>query len=176
MMKAVPERPAPSWDQPPDAGQPGWGIRMMLPTAGRAAGMARQQAREALALWELGHLEDTTVLLVSELVGNAVRHARASGSGLELRLAATTACLRIEVADGDPHPPQPRSPAGLAESGFGFVLVKALATTWGVDHTATGKKIWVNLDARPAGQPRNGSTQTRHAPPTPARRSLCSGW
>ena len=36
-------------------------------------------------------------------------------------------------------------PAGLDESGFGFVIVDALATKWGVSNTATGKAVWAEL-------------------------------
>jgi hypothetical protein len=42
-------------------------------------------------------------------------------------------------------------PAGLDESGFGFVLVEALAGKWGIRETATGKAVWAELDAGPAG-------------------------
>jgi serine/threonine-protein kinase RsbW len=127
---------------------------MTLPTAGQAAGLARQATRDVLAGWRLTHLEETAVLLVSELVGNAVRHARADGSALGLRLETTGAWLRIEVHDGDPHPPRPRTPAGLDESGFGFVLVDGFADKWGVRETATGKAVWTELDTshRPAEQ------------------------
>jgi len=93
--------------------------------------MARRRVRDALESWGLRHLEETATLLVSELVGNAVRHARTGGSRLELRLEAAGAWLRIEVSDGDPRPPRPRVPSGLDESGFGFVLVEALADKWG---------------------------------------------
>ena len=50
---------------------------MTLPAVGQAAGLARRQTRDALASWELGQLEETAVLLVSELVSNAVRHVLA---------------------------------------------------------------------------------------------------
>ncbi len=109
-----------------------------LPAAAPAAGMARRRVHDALALWGLGHLDETATLLVSELVGNAVRHARTDESRLELRLEAAGTWLRIEVSDGDPRPPRPRAPAGLEESGFGFVLVEALADKWGERETATG--------------------------------------
>jgi hypothetical protein len=74
------------------------------------ARLGRWRGRDARSarFWDLGHLEETAVLLVCELVGNALRHARASGLSPELRLAATMARLRIEVADADPRR---RSPA-----------------------------------------------------------------
>ena len=64
---------------------------------------------------------------------------------LELRLETSNDRLRIEVHDADPHPPQPRTPAELDESGFGFVLVQALADRWGVRETASGKAVWAEL-------------------------------
>src|ERR1022692_4337983 len=106
--------------------------RMTLPPVGPADGRARRATRDTLAAWGIGHLEETATLLVSELVGNAVRHADADRLGLELRLEASAARLRIEVHASDPQPPQPRTPAELDESGFGFILVEALADKWGV--------------------------------------------
>ena len=122
--------------------------RMTLPPAGQAAGMARRGTRETLALWDSSHLAETAILLVSELVGNAVRHASTGRLALELRLEITGTWLRIEVLDADPRPPQPRTPAELDESGFGFVLVEALADKWGVCTTSTGKAVWAELDIR----------------------------
>lgn len=47
-----------------------------------------------------------------------------------------------------PHEPHPRTPETLDESGFGFVLIEALAGKWGVRQTRIGKAVWVELDAR----------------------------
>jgi anti-sigma regulatory factor (Ser/Thr protein kinase) len=127
--------------------------RTMLPATEQAPGMARQAAREALASWRLADLMDTAVLLISELVTNAVLHARNGGSGLVLHLAIHGSWLRIEVHDADLRAPRPRTPAGLDESGFGFVLVDSLADTWGVRETATGKAVWAEMDTRHARVP-----------------------
>jgi anti-sigma regulatory factor (Ser/Thr protein kinase) len=120
---------------------------LTLPATGRAAGLARQATRDTLVAWQLAYLEETAVLLVSELVTNVVRHARSDALGMALRLEPAGASLVIEVHDGDPHEPRPRRPGRFDESGFGFVLIEALAGKWGVRQTATGKAVWVELDA-----------------------------
>ncbi len=127
---------------------------MTLSTADHAVRLARQATRDALATWRLAYLEETAVLLVSELVTNAVRHAR-GGNAITLELQAAGTWLRIEVQDADPRWPQPRTPAGFDGSGFGLVLVDALAGKWGVRETATGKAVWAEVDERPSGEPRN---------------------
>ena len=125
-----------------------------LPTAGRSPGVARQVARDALTSWQLTHLTDTAVLLISELVTNAVLHAKTDGSALALSLEVRGRRLRIEVHDGDLHGPRPRVPSGLDESGFGFVLVNSLADNWGVRKTAVGKAVWAELDTCLDREPR----------------------
>jgi len=124
-----------------------WNLQMTLPTADRAVRLARQATRDALGTWRLAYLEETAALLVSELVTNAVRHARGSDA-ITLELQAGRTWLRIEVQDADPRWPQPRTPAEFDASGFGLVLVDALAGKWGVRETATGKAVWAELDER----------------------------
>jgi hypothetical protein len=125
--------------------------QLTLPASAQSAWVARKATRRVLTSWLLADLEETAVLLVSELVGNAVQHARTGGHVLALRLEAAGTWLRIEVHDGDPRPPRPRTPGRIGESGFGFVLVAALAGKWGVHQTATGKAVWAELDTSPAG-------------------------
>jgi serine/threonine-protein kinase RsbW len=132
-----------------------WNLQMTLPTANGAVRLAREATRDALATWRLACLEETAVLLVSELVTNSVRHARDSDA-ITLELEGAETWLRIEVQDADPRWPQPRTPAGFDESGFGFVLVDALVGKWGVRETATGKAVWAELDDRPS----DGETST----------------
>jgi anti-sigma regulatory factor (Ser/Thr protein kinase) len=117
---------------------------MKLPAHGLAARLARRATHDTLASWRLSHLEETAILLVSELVSNAVRHA-CTDLMPELALEFCGGWLRMEVADADPHRPLPRTPAALDESGFGFVLIEALADKWGVRETATGKGVWAEL-------------------------------
>ena len=130
-----------------------WTWEMSLPAAEQAPALARQATREVLASWRVTHLEETALLVVSELVTNAVRHAARGESVLILRLEAAGISLRIEVHDADPQRPQPGTPDGLDESGYGFVIIDALASKWGVSETATGKAVWAELDTRPGHQP-----------------------
>ena len=121
-------------------------LRLALPRDVPAVRLARRVTRDTLTAWQLGHLEDTAVLLVSELVTNALRHASDTGAiGLELTSAGTW--LRVEVQDGDPHWRLPVSAAECDESGFGFVLVDSLAGRWGVRRVSAGKAVWAELDA-----------------------------
>ena len=122
--------------------------QITFPPAWQAPGLARRATREVLAAWRLAHLEEAAILLVSELVTNAVRHAGTGGAPVILRLETTGTWLRIEVHDADARGPQPRTPTGLDESGFGLVLVEAVADKWGVHRTAAGKTVWAELDAR----------------------------
>ena len=147
---------------------------MTLPVHELAARMARQATRDTLACWGLDHLGETAALLVSELVSNAVRHAR-TGLVLELGLEACGTWLRMEVLDADPDPPSPRIPAALDESGFGFVLIEALADKWGVRETATGKGVWAELDSdmsmRAMGRSEAASLAAQPGARTPGPRS-----
>ena len=121
-------------------------LRLALPPDVPAVRLARQATRDALAAWQLGHLEEAAVLVVSELVTNAVRHARDTGAiGLELASAGTW--LRVEVQDGDPRWRLQVTAADDDESGFGFVLVDSLVGRWGIRRVSAGKAVWAELTA-----------------------------
>ena len=51
-------------------------VAVVLPADPASVGVARRHVQEALRDWGLGSLVDTASLLVSELVSNALRHAR----------------------------------------------------------------------------------------------------
>ena len=117
---------------------------LTLPMARQAPGLAREATREVLTSWQVAHLAEPALLIVSELVTNSVKHSQ--GSLLLLQMRATGTGIRIEVHDADPRWPQPCAPTALDESGFGLVLVNALADKWGVCDNATGKAVWVELE------------------------------
>ncbi|MFG3224585.1 ATP-binding protein [Kitasatospora sp. NPDC048194] len=83
------------------------------------------------------------VLLVSELVGNALRHAGEPGA---LLLVRGPGRMRIEVSDSSPRPPLPRPPHGPDErGGLGLYLLDRLALCWGWRPWGRGKTVWCEL-------------------------------
>lgn len=129
---------------PAEAGGSCRAWHIVIPAARQAPGLARRATGEVLTSWQIAHLAESAVLIVSELVTNSVKHS--TGSLLRLQMQITGTWLRIEVHDADPRWPQPSTPTGLDESGFGLVLVDALADRWGVCDNATGKAVWAELE------------------------------
>lgn len=128
-------------------------VQLTLPASGQPARLARQVTREVLAVWRLAHVAEAAVLLVSELVTNAARHAR-STDAITLELEAVRTWLRIEVYRYRPGLATPRTPGEFDDPGFGSVLVDSLADRWGVRETVTGKTVWAELDVRGKPGPR----------------------
>ena len=121
-------------------------LRLALPSDASTVRLARQVTRDALAAWHLGQLEEDAVLLVSELVTNALRHARDTGA-IGLELASTGNRLRLEIQDGDPSWREMDSLADGDESGIGFLVVDSLADDWGLRRVGAGKAVWAELVA-----------------------------
>ena len=90
---------------------------------------------------------DDARLLVSELVGNSMRHARL-GPNDTIRVTAEVENdrLRVDVIDGGSGGGPPVAggirPSPGAESGWGLYLVETLATRWG--HGAG--RYWFELE------------------------------
>ena len=125
-------------------------LQLTVPASGQPVRLARQVARGVLTAWGLGHVEETAVLLVSELITNAVRDAT-STDAITLELEVVQTCLRIEAYRRRPGLALPRTTGEFDESGFEFALVNSLANRWGVRETVTGKTAWAELDVR--GEP-----------------------
>jgi PAS domain S-box-containing protein len=85
------------------------------------------------------HLVDDIVLLVSELVTNAVIHGSAP---IELRLRRSRRHVVLEVYDGAFFLPRKLRPTPDDEHGRGLQLVTILADRWGIRPTAEGKSVW----------------------------------
>ncbi|MCX4769057.1 ATP-binding protein [Streptomyces sp. NBC_01285] len=126
----------------------------------RGARLARRLAVHQLHVWGIPYrsdVSDTAALLVAELAANAATHGRVPGRDFELLLGMAAGCpeklgtLRIEVTDtrGECRPPGPgrvvKPPPGSG-SGYGLVLVEALADRWAVLERVPGKTVGVELD------------------------------
>ncbi|MEU3565430.1 SpoIIE family protein phosphatase [Kitasatospora sp. NPDC006786] len=107
----------------------------------REVGRARSLVREQLAGWHLEALSDTTELLVSELVTNAVRVARDT---VKLQLIRVDKLL-VEVSDDNHNLPSLEPAEQLGETGRGLTLVTKLAERWGTARKAVGKVVWFEL-------------------------------
>ena len=91
------------------------------------------------------------VLLVSEVVSNAVRHSSGSPDAkIRLVATATEQAVRIAVTDsGEGFTPRPRDPDRL-EDGYGLYLLEKAASNWGVENSG-GTTVWFELDRAPGG-------------------------
>lgn len=124
-------------------------VRVDLPPDLTAAREARATTRRVLPRWRLGALLDPVLLVVSELVGNAVRHGRPP---VDLTLTRAARGVRVDVHDENPAAPATvASAAETAESGRGMFLVDAVAAESGVTQIeGDGKVVWARVDAEAA--------------------------
>ena len=111
---------------------------------------ARAFAREVLSGWEESDAAETVLLLVSELVANAVLHA---GTKVEVAMRRRGARLRVEVSDESPVLPATRDFDADATTGRGLGLIAALADDWGAEPRADhGKVVWFEVTAVHPGE------------------------
>jgi len=109
-----------------------------------ATAHARGLVRAMLASW--GVSEDgayDSLLIVSELVGNATRHSGHVAAQVEVTL--DNFGLLLAVRDGSGVVPERRVVDPLDESGRGYLIIEGLAVDWGVEDEPDGKRVWVLL-------------------------------
>ncbi|MEU5053132.1 ATP-binding protein [Streptomyces sp. NPDC021096] len=116
-----------------------------LPSRPESAVAARRLTQSVvLRHWGLSaQVTEHAVLLVSELVGNAVRHTGARFFGL--RMLRRRGWLRIEVRDPSRGLPCLLPVREMDTSGRGLFLVDKLSDRWGVDLLARGKTTWFEM-------------------------------
>jgi len=119
-------------------------VSMRVPFAPASVGVARRRLRT----WMLDHgassaqMEDARVI-VSELVGNAVRHARPLPDGtVSVGWSLGDRGLDLSVTDGgaDSSPHRVHAPAS-AVAGRGMAIVDSLAHTWWVDESGSRSTV-----------------------------------
>jgi hypothetical protein len=106
---------------------------------------ARAFTRRALHRWSYQGLVDDVVLVVSELLTNALLH----GEGAPvLRLTISSAWVRVEVSDESPTLPRLREPG--PHGGWGMRMVDELGANWGSRVEGRGKVVWCELVSEPS--------------------------
>ncbi len=113
-----------------------------LPEAPESAGTARTFVRRTLEHWQRPENVDDAMLLATELVTNAVVHAR---SGVQVRLLAFADRIRVEVTDTGAGSLHLRTPHDGALSGRGLFMVQELARTWGTSSGEDAKVVWFEV-------------------------------
>jgi anti-sigma regulatory factor (Ser/Thr protein kinase) len=122
-------------------------VQVDLPGDLTAAREARAATRQVLPRWRLTGLLDPVLLVVSELVGNAVRHGRPP---VDLRLRKSGGGVRVDVHDEATLAPRPGELGHEAESGRGMLLVDAVSAETGVEQIdGDGKVVWARIDPEP---------------------------
>lgn len=122
--------------------------RTALPSSAQSVRAARRFLREALAAagfdGDDGDVGDVAELLVSELVSNAVLHAR---SEIEIAVTVLGNTVRVDVQDGSPRGVVRRRHRLDSATGRGLMLVDRMAASWGVQPREQGKVVWFEVVA-----------------------------
>jgi len=125
--------------------------RIALPRSPASVGTARRFIEARTAAWSFPEPAGSQLVLIgSELVTNAVLHARTE---LTLTLELRDGRVRISVKDRSKAPPTLRHYQADALTGRGLGVVAALSDSWGVSAAADGKVVWAEVaaSADPAG-------------------------
>lgn len=126
----------------------GEGRTLRLPWHPLSVGQAR---REIVADLEARGVARQTVeeaeLVTSELVSNALRHARPLlDDTVRVRWRARGEVVEVEVSDGGGTTvPRPAPPAVWTAAGRGLRIVRSLAHEWGVQEDKRGQTVWAAL-------------------------------
>ena len=126
-----------TWPTPP------WIRQWQSTPPPNAVGIAREHLTPVLAEWDLGgEAGEPTLLVVTELLSNAIDHAQAP---ITLTVSSSGESVRVEVHDSAPGPPQLQPFNPLARRGRGLQVVEALSTRWGWTEERVGKTVWADV-------------------------------
>ena len=125
-------------------------LQQRLPPEPESARRARLMVADACHAWHLPHLRYPAQLIMSELVSNAIQHAR---TPMLVTVSRRGTGLSLAVRDGSPALPPPWQPepavtrAPPAEGGRGLQIVHKAADAWGAlpTHDRDGKVVWATL-------------------------------
>ncbi|MCX4583956.1 SpoIIE family protein phosphatase [Streptomyces sp. NBC_01481] len=112
-----------------------------------AVAHARRFTSRTLRSWQVTEEADTILLVVSELVTNALVHTQG-----QVRLDFTLAGARLRVAVSDASPRAPVKPSNVnwdATGGRGILLVQAVSASYGSVPLSGGKQVWADVTLSP---------------------------
>ncbi|EFL22067.1 conserved hypothetical protein [Streptomyces himastatinicus ATCC 53653] len=172
----VPSEPGHAPPRGPAVGEGVW--RFTAPALESSVPQARHAVRDLLAHQGVsgqGDLVPNLLLIVSELVTNAVRHAALLSPQIGVEVSIGRGWVRVAVEDNHPYRPRPlelEADQGRT-GGRGLLLVQAIAEESGgrydVDHTASGgKTVWAALPLTSAAPVPDGGPLTSLRPPRSA--------
>jgi anti-sigma regulatory factor (Ser/Thr protein kinase) len=110
--------------------------------------LVRKALVDALEVREVSAaVVDEAEIVVSELVSNAIRHARPLADGnLRVHWKVKGGVVEVEVTDGGSDTtPRPAPRTIWAASGRGLRIVRSLAHEWGVTEDRNGSTVWASL-------------------------------
>lgn len=136
---------------------PDYEAQLQIPPVSTAIGDARRFARDQMKSWGLASIADNAILMISELVTNAILHG---GEGAILTLTVDDLKVRAEVRDSSPAMPVVRGYSATATTGRGMVIVDALSASWGTYAVDGGKVVWFELSTDSL-QPKPADSQER---------------
>ena len=127
-------------------------MKGILPSGTTAPRIARKLATAALSAHPAGRAQPVSAdcrgdvaLVVSELVTNAVLHARGP---IEFEVTVEDDVIELRVTDQTTELPKIRFANGDQIGGAGLRIVDRLARYWGVEQRAGGKVVWCQLSLR----------------------------
>jgi len=103
---------------------------------------ARMFVRQCTRDWGMDDPDDVAPLVVSELVTNALHHARGP---VTLFVARRLDRMVLSVEDGSDELAEVEVTGLLAESGRGLALVESLTRAWGEQPVPGGKRVWAEV-------------------------------
>ena len=131
-----------------------------LPPQPSSVAEARQHVRDLLLEAGREDLVENAVLLVSEVVTNALLHA---GTDIELAARLDRQGLRVEVGDGSQHLPTRRRYGPSAGTGRGLMMLESLVDDWGVSVHRQGKTVWFRTSGADDDLDNPVSPRTQHS-------------